>query len=77
MLVLKNGLGYYNYQSKESKFPKDLPKLGNADKDSDDPVLNSPVTKKIWIQDKLDSTGTKLEKGHWLFLIERQSTWSK
>lgn len=69
-------IGYYSSYVQDSKLPKALPKLDNAVKEVDEPALNSPVTKKIWIPDKIDGSGTKLEKGHWLYLIERQSTWS-
>ena len=41
------------------------------------PSLKGPEVRRLWIEDKIDASGTKYETGHWLYLIERQSTWQK
>jgi len=51
------------------------PKLQSSDPQP--PFLKSPVIRRIWIEDKIDQSGTHYETGHWLFLIERQSSWGK
>jgi len=51
------------------------PKLDGSDPQP--PFLKSPVVRRIWIEDKIDGSGTKYETGHWLYLIEKQSSWGR
>ena len=43
-------VGYYGSHSQESKAPKTLPRVDNTTKETDEPALNSPVTKKSGFQ---------------------------
>jgi len=67
-------LGNYAYSKSESQ-PQGHPKL--QDSDPQPPFLKGPIIRRIWIEDKIDPSGTHYETGHWLFLIERQSSWGK
>lgn len=40
------------------------------------PLLTRPEVRSIWVPDKIDTNGTRWEQGHYLFFIEKQSTFS-
>lgn len=48
-------------ESKEEKIPK----------------MIKPNVKKIWIPDEIRNNGSEYVEGHYMYLIERNSTWSK
>ena len=41
------------------------------------PKMIKPNVKKIWIPDEIRNNGTEYIEGHYMYLIERNSTWSK
>ena len=41
------------------------------------PMITKPYVRKIWIPEEIKNNGTEFEEGHYLYQIERNSTWSK
>ncbi len=41
------------------------------------PKIIKPNVRKIWIPDEIRNNGTEYVEGHYMYLIERNSTWSK
>jgi hypothetical protein len=39
------------------------------------PFLTSPKVRKVWVPEKIE--GDKLIEGHWMWVLERTSTWSQ
>ncbi|MEK6775117.1 MAG: hypothetical protein AABY64_14345 [Bdellovibrionota bacterium] len=55
-------------------------KSGDIKKDSKEeeiPKITKPNVKKIWIPEEIRNNGTEYVEGHYMYLIERNSTWSK
>ena len=44
---------------------------------SEPPKLLSPKVKKIWIPSKMKDGGLEWEEGHYIYRIERGTTWSR
>ena len=42
-----------------------------------DPKLLKPIVKKIWINPEIRNNGSEWIEGHYLYRIERETTWSK
>ena len=42
-----------------------------------DPKLLKPVVKKIWIPPEIRNGGSEWVEGHYLYRIEKESTWSR
>lgn len=41
------------------------------------PLLTRPEVRSIWIPDKIDANGTRWEQGHYMYMIDKQSTFSE
>lgn len=59
--LTKKPNSFMNKESKEEKIPK----------------ITKPNVKKVWIPDEIRNNGTEYIEGHYMYLIERNSTWSK
>lgn len=54
------------------------PKGSNGESLQDDPnepKISTPVVKKVWIEPRID--GDKYYSGHYMFVLERGSVWTK
>jgi predicted small lipoprotein YifL len=49
--------------------PKDGPNPG--------PKITKPVVKKIWVPEQIEDDGRVLIEGHYKWLLEKDSTWSR
>ena len=52
-------------------------KLSENSLSQEPPKLLKPVIKKIWIPEIIKNGGTEWEEGHYLYRIQRDSTWSR
>ncbi len=52
-------------------------KKENVDKNSEIPKLLAPSVKKIWIPPQLKDGGQEWEDGHYIYRIERGTSWSR
>ena len=43
----------------------------------DAPKLTKPVVKRIWVKDTISDDGTEYSEGHWKYILENKSVWSK
>ncbi len=41
------------------------------------PMITKPYVRKIWIPEEIRNNGAEYVEGHYLYQIERNSTWSK
>lgn len=41
------------------------------------PKITKPTFKKIWVPDEIRNNGTEYVEGHYIFIIEKDTTWSK
>jgi len=41
------------------------------------PLLTKPVVRRIWIPDQILDGGKVYDQGHWRYLLEKETTWSK
>lgn len=72
--VFGGAMGYMGYKDKEEKAR--LAKFGT--KKGDDakvPSLTSPEVRRVWVPERID--GQKFIEGHYMYLIERNSVWSR
>jgi len=72
--------GLIGWLAYKSKMKKDRSKLVSRMKKSNKknnqtPLLTMPKIKRVWVDDKIQ--GKKFVKGHWEFVIEENSIWSK
>jgi len=67
-------VGYLAHKDRENK--ERLSKSGSPKSDdSKVPSLTSPEVRRVWVPEKID--GNKFIEGHYMYLIERNSVWSK
>ncbi len=55
-------------------------KKGNSNQSSKDdqaknPALTTPKVRKVWVPEKIE--GDKYIEGHWMWVLERTTTWSQ
>lgn len=43
--------------------------------DAKTPFLTSPQVRKVWVPEKIE--GDKFIEGHWMWILERTTTWSQ
>lgn len=43
--------------------------------DDKSPALTTPKVRKVWVPEKID--GDKFIEGHWMWVLERTTTWSQ
>lgn len=72
--VLGGAMGYVTYHSREEKNHQVKAPLSNKDI-SKVPSLTAPEVRRIWVPEKID--GSKFEEGHYEYVIERNSVWSR
>jgi uncharacterized lipoprotein YmbA len=41
------------------------------------PKITKPTFKKIWVPDEIRNNGTEYVEGHYIYIIEKDTTWSK
>lgn len=41
------------------------------------PLLTKPQVRRIWIPDQILDGGKVFDQGHWRYLLEKETTWSK
>lgn len=62
-----------------SSLNKKNQKIDSKDKNQKEgnlaPVLTMPKVRKVWVPDKIESD--KYIEGHWVWILERTSTWSQ
>lgn len=56
--------------------PKESQKNNEPQKENT-PALTKPVVRRIWIPDQILDGGKVYDQGHWRYLLERDTTWSK
>lgn len=41
------------------------------------PKLTKPVVKKVWVRPKIEDDGRTYRDGHFIYLLDKDVTWSK
>jgi hypothetical protein len=54
---------------------KNAPNPNTQNKEEKVPSLTMPKVRKVWVPDKIESD--KYIEGHWMWVLERTSTWSQ
>lgn len=49
--------------------------ISNNKSESMSPALITPKVRKVWVPEKID--GDKYIEGHWMWILERTTTWSQ
>lgn len=57
-----------------NKTNKDQSNINNKSNDKS-PALTTPRVRKVWVPEKID--GDKYIEGHWMWVLERTTTWSQ
>jgi hypothetical protein len=52
-------------------------KNADAAQDNDVPKILKPTAKKIWIPPEIRNNGTEWVQGHYVYRIEKETTWSR
>ncbi len=52
-------------------------KVSNQNSKVDPPKLLKPVVKKIWIPPEIRNGGAEWVEGHYMFRIEKETSWSR
>ncbi|MCB0415383.1 MAG: hypothetical protein KDD50_13690 [Bdellovibrionales bacterium] len=73
--ALGAGIGYLAYKSKKDKKAQQQQQSLMKDSKESTPLLTRPKIKRVWVEDKIQ--GQRLIRGHWEYIIEEQSTWSR
>ncbi len=53
------------------------PKKGILDNTMDSPKLTRPVVRKIWVPPAIEDGGKVYRDGHYKYLLENESVWSR
>jgi hypothetical protein len=69
-------LVYHDQKTKEEKRQTNF-KLESGKVDDKIPNLLMPSVRKVWSPEKISEDGRQFEAGHWIYIIDRTSTWSK
>ena len=67
-------VGYSAFKQQEKKAAA-LPPIKGFDKEPKLPSVTMPVVRKMWVPDKIE--GNKFEAGHFIYILEKTSTWSQ
>jgi hypothetical protein len=66
-------MGFLDFKERSKK---EALKIGTGvDAGKEAPYLTKPKVQRVWVPEKID--GDKYISGHWIYVIERQSVWSK
>lgn len=60
--------------STTNKTNKNQPGSNNKSEDKS-PSLTAPKVRKVWVPEKIE--GDKYIEGHWMWVLERTTTWSQ
>lgn len=60
--------------SSMNKTKQDQPSNSNKS-DNKSPALTTPTVRKVWVPEKIE--GDKYIEGHWMWVLERTTTWSQ
>lgn len=72
--IVGGAIGYLGHTDKEEK--ERLTKLGiKKEKEPKAPSLTSPEVRRVWVPERID--GDKFVEGHYMYVIEHNSVWSK
>lgn len=72
--VFGGTMGYLSHKEKEEK--EKMAKSGiKQSEDSKVPSLTSPEVRRVWVPEKIE--GGKFIEGHYMYVIERNSVWSR
>jgi hypothetical protein len=72
--VFGGTMGFLVHKDKEDK--ERLAKLGTKKADEPKtPSLTSPEVRRVWVPEKID--GNKFIEGHYMYLIEHNSVWTR
>ena len=41
------------------------------------PKLTKPIARRIWIEPQITENGSIYVEGHWKYIIQKESTWTK
>ncbi len=52
-------------------------KVSNQNSKVDPPKLLKPIVRKIWIPPEIRNGGAEWVEGHYLFRIEKETSWSR
>ena len=72
--VLGGLVGYAGFKQQEKKLDQLPPQIKGFEKEQKIPMVTMPTVRKIWTPDKID--GNKFEAGHFIYILEKTSTWS-
>ncbi|MCX6126036.1 MAG: hypothetical protein NTV34_14990 [Proteobacteria bacterium] len=64
--------GVIGFLAHKEKVAKESVRTIAGDK-SAPPSLTKPVVRRVWVDDKVE--GEKLVRGHWLYILEKNSEW--
>jgi hypothetical protein len=65
-------IGFFDHKERAKK---QRSSLGLTPDHSDSPFLTKPTVQRLWVPEKIE--GDKFISGHWIYVIERPSVWSK
>lgn len=72
--VFGGTMGFMAFQDKEDK-AKQVKSGKKQNEDSKVPSLTSPEVRRVWVPERVD--GQKFIEGHYMYVIERNSVWSR
>lgn len=72
--VVGGSMGYLSYKDKEEKEKQAKSGKKQGD-DSKIPSLTSPEVRRVWVPERVE--GSKYIEGHYMYVIERNSVWSR
>jgi hypothetical protein len=55
--------------------PKQDQSSNSSKSDNKSPSLTTPKVRKVWVPEKIE--GDKYIEGHWMWVLERTTTWSQ
>lgn len=68
VVIMMNGCSSMNKSNQNQ--------LSSSNKiDNKSPSLTTPKVRKVWVPEKIE--GDKFIEGHWMWVLERTTTWSQ
>jgi hypothetical protein len=52
-------------------------KINSITKEKDPPKITKPIVKKVWIPEEIKNNGSEFVEGHYMYIIEKESSWSQ
>jgi hypothetical protein len=75
--VVGAGISFLIHKDKEKRDRLLLATPLKKDTDDKTPLLTRPEVRRIWVDEKIDDNGRVYEEGHFKYIIDRNSVWSK